>query len=229
MRALYLLLAAMILLSVTAPAVGFAHEAHEKKAAQAQAQQRAREQAALAAAQGRAGGPHASTNTDCPVCMDGMADMKIEDEKPKTFLGRLANWLGRMHPSVVHFPIAMFVVAGVLEAYALARRKPLMLQTTRVLIALGALGALAAVALGWMAMGFTINADDALHRSHRVLGSLIAVLALATWWANERFVKRRGRAAGLVYAALLAVTVLAILINGYLGGSLTHGVDHMMF
>lgn len=151
------------------------------------------------------------------------------EARPTTFSGRLIDWLGRWHPSVVHFPIALFLVAGALEAWAIARRRPAMLETTRVLVALGALGAVFAVGLGWMAMGWNLAEDEPLEKAHRTLGTAIAALALAGWWANGRFLRRRGAAAGTLYAGLLIATVVAIAVNGYLGGALIHGIDHLAF
>jgi uncharacterized membrane protein len=151
------------------------------------------------------------------------------EPRPTTFTGRLIDWLGRWHPSVVHFPIALFVVAGALEAWAVARRRPAMLETTRVLVALGALGAVVAVGLGWMAMGWNLVADEPLEKAHRTLDTAIALLALASWWSNERFLRRRGATAGMLYGGLLTATIVAIAVNGYLGRALIHGADHLAF
>lgn len=187
---------------------------------------------APAASAASAGVPHAGAmpapGVMAPHGAAGAAGPMAED-RPTTLGGRLVDWLGRWHPSVVHFPIALFVVAGALEAWAVARRRPAMLETTRVLVALGALGALAAVTLGWMAMGWNLAEDDPLETAHRTLGSAIAALALASWWASNRFLRRRGRAAGVLYGSLLVATVMAIAVNGYLGGALIHGADHLAF
>lgn len=159
---------------------------------------------------------------------DQMSGMGSE-ARPTTFTGRLIDWLGRWHPSVVHFPISLFIVVGGLEAWALARRKPAPTETMRVLIALAAMSAVVAVALGWMALGWSMSEDKPLEAAHRALGSTIALLALATWGAHERFYRWRRSRTGAVYGVLLVSTVLAIAINGYIGGSLIHGANHMAF
>jgi uncharacterized membrane protein len=173
--------------------------------------------------------PAASASAHGALGPAGVAAHSTAEAPPATFAGRLVDWLGRWHPSVVHFPVALFIVAGVLEGHAIARRRPQMVETTRVLVALGALGAVAAVTLGWMAMGWNLAADEPLERYHRFIGTAIAPLALAAWWAYERFVRHRGRAAGMVYGGLLVLTVVAIAVNGYLGGALIHGADHLAF
>jgi uncharacterized membrane protein len=141
---------------------------------------------------------------------------------------RLYRWLGAMHPAAVHFPIALFLVAALLEIAALTLRRPVLTQGTRVIIALAAISAVAAVALGWFAMGLP-GKDDVTHLYHRWLGTSIAVLGLLSWWAKEHWVRRPGRGRELIYIGLLTVTAAAVVVNGLLGGMLTHGMRHLMF
>lgn len=148
---------------------------------------------------------------------------------PLTGMARFMNWLGRFHPTLVHFPIALFVVAGGLELAGLMLRKPTLVQGTRLLIALAAISALVAVGAGWLLMGFNIAKDNDLHRAHRLLGTTIVVLGFVTWWANERYLKLRGRGPALLYGVLLVSTILAIGVNGYLGSALVRGMRHMMY
>ncbi|MBU2043426.1 MAG: hypothetical protein KKA37_15600, partial [Alphaproteobacteria bacterium] len=64
---------------------------------------------------------------------------------------------------------------------------------------------------------------------HRWLGTSIAVLGLLSWWAKEHWVRRPGRRRELIYVGLLTLTAAAVMVNGLLGGMLTHGVRHLMF
>ena len=159
----------------------------------------------------------------------GVGQMGAMQGPPLTGMARFMNWLGRFHPILVHFPIALFVVAGGLELAGLMLRKPTLVQGTRLLIALAAISALVAVGAGWLLMGFNVAKDNDLHRAHRFLGTTIMLLGFATWWANERFLKLRGRGPALIYGALLVSTILAIGINGYLGSALVRGMRHMMY
>lgn len=208
-------LALVAALSVSAPA--FAHEDHDKQAA-------ARAQAAA---------PAGAVPESGVMAMPGMAmDMDhgamTVDEGPKPMPQRLYRWLGAMHPAAVHFPIALFLVAALLEIAALTLRRPVLTQGTRVIIALAAISAVAAVALGWFAMGLP-GKDDVTHLYHRWLGTSIAALGLLSWWAKEHWVRRPGRGRELIYIGLLAVTAAAVVVNGLLGGMLTHGMRHLMF
>ncbi len=205
----------VVLALISAPA--FAHEDHDKQAA-------ARAQAAASAVAVPEGGM---------MAMPGMAqDMDhgamMADDGPKPMPQRLYRWLGAMHPAAVHFPIALFLVAALLEIAALTLRKPVLTQGTRVIIALAAISAIAAVALGWFAMGLP-GKEDATHTYHRWLGTSIAVLGLLSWWAKEHWVRRPGRGRELIYIGALALTAAAVIVNGLLGGMLTHGMKHLMF
>ena len=208
-------LALVLALSVSAPV--FAHEDHDKQAA-------ARAQAATPAGAVPEGGM---------MAMPGMAqDMDhsamMADEGLRPMPQRLYRWLGAMHPAAVHFPIALFLVAALLEIAALTLRRPVLTQGTRVIIALAAISAVAAVALGWFAMGLP-GKDDVTHTYHRWLGTSIAVLGLLSWWAKEHWVRRPGRGRELIYVGLLTLTAAAVMVNGLLGGMLTHGMRHLMF
>ena len=227
---------------VSSGTAGSAHEEHRRQAAEA-ARKAAAAQAAQAQAQ--AATPGAATPAPAHVMpmpqhhMSGgaMADMAMDPELDLTpaerrarmnFLERLSDWLGRWHTQIVHFPIALLLVAVLLEVWSMIRRKPVVAAATRVLIAFGALGAVAAAGLGWMAMGFDFTQDDWIHRSHRILGTTIPVLALATWWAREKFAAGEGWRGRAGYRALLLLTGLVVSVNGFLGGSLgPDGIHHL--
>ncbi|WP_332640752.1 DUF2231 domain-containing protein [Brevundimonas sp.] len=206
-------LVVVLALLVSAPA--FAHEDHDKASA-ARTQVATGPNAGMAAAPGPIG---TVEDMDHGARMAGAA--------PAPMPRRLYRWFGAMHPAAVHFPIALFLVAAVLEIAALTLGRPVLTQGTRVIIALAALSAVVAVMLGWFAMGLP-GKDDATHAYHRWLGTSIAALGLLSWWAKEHWVRNPGRGRELVYIALLTITAAAVVLNGLLGGMLTHGLRHLM-
>lgn len=201
-----LVAAALVAASLFAVAPALSHEDHEKAAP-----------AAVAIAPGTS--PMAD-NMD-----HGLMEMQ---GPPKPMPQRLYSWLGRWHPATVHFPIALFLVAGVLEGAALLGRRAWLTDGTRVLVGLAAISALGAAALGWFAMGLPGPAEDLTHTLHRWVGTSIAMLGLLAWWAKERSV-RAGASARVLYGVTLGLVSAAILFNAFLGGALTHGMDHLRF
>lgn len=203
-------------LVTAAPAL--AHEDHDKAAAVP---------AAAAVHPGMTG-----AMGDATVLMDhdGANHGGMEMGPPKPMPQRLYSWLGRWHPAVVHFPIALFLITGVLEAAAVFGRRAWLTDGTRVLVGLAALSALVAAGLGWLAMGLPGPAQDLTHTLHRWIGTAIALVGLITWWAKERSMRSgTGQAGRRLYAALLTLIVAAVLVNAYLGGALTHGANHLRF
>ncbi len=152
--------------------------------------------------------------------MDGM-DMGM-DRSRMSFFGRLVDWFGRLHPMVVHFPIAFFPAA--LIAAIAGRRRPSFAAPVQFLVVAGGLLAPVAAAAGWLAgMG---SDPEPILTYHRWLGVGIAFAGAGIGvWAWRRPWEDRG--AGMILA--LTVMTTAIAVQGFLGAGLTHGMDHMMF
>lgn len=145
-----------------------------------------------------------------------------EAQPPQGFLGRLQDWLGRLHPIVVHFPMA-FLPAALFTAVVGRRRPAFAAPMQFLVVAGGALAALSAL-LGWLNAGFSPAADDGLLQAHRWLGTFIGIIALPlSVWAVKR--PERDRSAPMIVA--LSIITAAILVQGWLGGALVHGADHL--
>jgi uncharacterized membrane protein len=152
--------------------------------------------------------------------MDGMA-MGM-DRSNMTFLERLFDWFGRLHPMVVHFPIAFFP-AALFTAIA-GRRRPSFAAPVQFLVVAGGIFAPIAAVAGWLA-GMT-SEPEAILTYHRWLGAVIGLGGAGLGvWAWRRPWEDRG--AGMIIA--LTVMTVAIAVQGFLGAGLTHGMDHMMF
>lgn len=207
-RPLLVVLAALAMLAMLPPAS--AHENHQK--------------AKASAAQVQAGPPgQALPPSETQQRMEAHME-EMEAQEPKSFPERLFDWFGRMHPFAVHFPIALFPVA--LVALVLARRRGETVELIRSLIVVAGIGSVIAAALGWLNGGLTVQDTDQVLMLHRWLGTALGLIGgvLAIWaWRRRDSVHGRG-----MVLALGAVVAL-LLVQGFLGASVTHGMEHMMF
>jgi len=134
-----------------------------------------------------------------------------------------AVFLGRFHPVVLHFPIAILVVAALLELSRLPGLRRLIPappgSITLFLLTFGALTGVVAAVMGWM-LSQSGAYEATLLRRHMVLGLAVpagAILALVAWTGGATVVGR-----GLLFA-----TAGLTLAAGHLGGALTHGEDYL--
>jgi uncharacterized membrane protein len=150
-------------------------------------------------------------------------------EAGKTFAQRLVSWVGRMHPFSVHFPIAMFFGALMVELFGLWRRDPDLQRAAFVMLVVGALGSVVAAALGWFAGGFYLTDRNPILMVHRWLGTALALFALVLVFLTARG-HRRPDQPRTIYWILLAVMTGSIAVQGYIGASFMHGgMRHGMF
>ena len=208
----------LVLIVTTGSVPAAAHTEHKKK--QEQAEQLKRQQQASPGGQTSAamqGGPTA----EHAQMGEMMGDMDMEVDRSKmNFFERLMNWLGRTHPFIVHFPIAFFPAA--LFTAVIGRRREAFARPVQFLVVTGGIAAPLAALFGWFD---AVGADpDPLLTAHRWLGTGVGIggLALAIWaWLRPA----QDRSIGMI--AALAVITGAILVQGWFGASMIHGIDHL--
>jgi len=150
-----------------------------------------------------------------------MGEMEAdEDRSNMSTLDRLLDWLGRLHPIIVHFPLAFFP-AALFTAIA-GRMRPAFAAPVQFLVIAGGILAPIAAVLGWLD---AIKADpDPLLAVHRWLGTVIGAggLGLALWAWRRPEANRRP-----TMITALAVVTAAIIVQGWFGGAMVHGTDHL--
>jgi uncharacterized membrane protein len=211
-RALLLLAMLAALLAVTAsPAT--AHEEHKKKKpVAAQVVQPGAQPGGPAAVQNGVMGDH--------EMMEGM-DMEMDRSNMPMF-ERIYSWFGRLHPMIVHFPIAFFPAAWFTAI--VGRRRPAFAAPVQFLVVAGGILAPIAAVAGWLG---AMDADpDPVLTYHRWLGVAIGLTGAGLgYWAWRRPWEDRG--AGMIVA--LSLMTVAIAVQGFLGAGVTHGMEHLMF
>lgn len=217
-RRLWLSLALLLMMMTVAPSPAVAHKDHDKQPAAAQ--QVAPQGLPGAVTVGTAAPEAAAGHDQMGGMMQGM-DMDMDRSK-MPFLERLLDWFGRLHPMVVHFPIAFFPAA--LFTALVGRRRPAFAAPVQFLVVTGGIFAPIAAIAGWFA-GMGADPEPVL-AYHRWLGVAVGVAGAALgYWAWRRPWEDRG--AGMILA--LTLMTIAIAVQGFLGASITHGMEHMMF
>lgn len=134
--------------------------------------------------------------------------------------------LGRLHPVLVHFPIALLLVAFLFELFGLRKSGG---GSSLTLLGLGAVSAAIAATAGWFWADFEPpSARDAEALDwHRWVGVATAVLAVAAW-VLALVARKRTEGPFLGIARLLLLgSCVGVAIAGHQGGSLVHGEQHL--
>jgi uncharacterized membrane protein len=130
--------------------------------------------------------------------------------------------LGRMHPLVLHFPLALVLAAGFLELLVVLRGRSEASGSVKTCLVLGALGALAAGGTGWLfaeydGPGSSLASTLLWHRWTAIAGG--ALTLVAAFLAPSGGKPRGGRA----FHVVLAGAVVLVAAAGHLGGDMTWG------
>jgi len=126
----------------------------------------------------------------------------------------LAQFLGRFHLLVIHFPIALLLLALLLELVTLGERRAAWRPSAEFVLALATLGVIVAAWFGWL-LAWSGGYEGELVRNHMWGGTWLAIVSLVCCWSlswNRR-----------LSLALLIATVGLMSWTSHQGGKLTHG------
>ena len=145
---------------------------------------------------------------------------------PLTATFWLWEFLGRLHPMMVHFPIALLIAAWGMELLTIGRKRAGLREGIALLL--------------WGGMGFAILStlfglilheqeayNHELVENHERLGILTTLLSIGALWVHNRWRKKETSRLLLVYRTLLSASVLGLIFAGHFGASLTHGADYL--
>ncbi len=137
--------------------------------------------------------------------------------------------LGRLHPMVVHFPIALLTMAAVIELLHVARRRTVPSEAGTYCLAFGVIGALAAVCLGTVNAGHQAVVGEAAQavERHQVMGWISLGAAAAALGVGQMARRARRVRTVAVYVGLVLATSAVVGATGHLGGGLVYGEDYL--
>src|SRR5690606_2588138 len=137
------------------------------------------------------------------------------------------EFLGRMHPMLVHFPVSLLLIAALMELLTFRRFQSQLRTGINWLVFIGNSSAVIAALCGWLLAwsgeygGDTFNAHQWAGTATAVLGALAGLLL----WA----VVRKKRPAFLkAYQVALFLSSVGVFLAGHYGGSLTHGQGYLL-
>jgi uncharacterized membrane protein len=132
---------------------------------------------------------------------------------------------GRLHPLLVHFPIALVLVAAIAEVVALTTRFPEWHTVAVANVRAGAAFALASAGAGWLlASSRIVEASPALEW-HRWLGLAGAVATVAAALATNEMDRPRRRL--WLYRIALFWAAVLVAVAGHFGAALVWGADFL--
>ena len=136
------------------------------------------------------------------------------------------QFLGRLHPLLVHLPIGILIAAFLLELYVRSKGGRKLRRAVRLLLFWGALGAVASAVTGYL-LAQEGGYEEVILATHQKGGIATAVLACLTY-LQRRFTWSLSKPTHKSVSTLL-ITCLVILmtLTGHQGGMLTHGEDFL--
>ena len=156
---------------------------------------------------------------------------KVESSQPPPRPAPDGLWrtIGKLHVLVIHFPIALILVAAVLEALSMLKRRVPYGPEMRPLMIIAGLSSIAAVASG------LVHADhETLAPSlekvlfwHRVLGIATAVLASGAAILGEVSRRSEGSRMRLWYRLVLLAAAVTVALTGHDGGAMVFGQNYL--
>ena len=136
------------------------------------------------------------------------------------------QFLGRLHPLMVHFPISLLLLAFVLELFTLGKRRVELRSAIGIVLIIGTISAVLAVLFGWL-----LEEQDQYSGSiltiHKWSGMITAFLSVISLLLHRYIVRHERWPLLRQYRILLFITVFGVSFAGHYGASLTHGPDFL--
>jgi uncharacterized membrane protein len=139
--------------------------------------------------------------------------------------------VGRMHPSLVHFPIALVLVLALIDVLAVTLRNQALVSSGALIGVLALASFFPAIATGFLrASELAAHGEIAVELpAHRLL--MVSAAVFASVAVALRFSKRN-QLGGLwrsVYLVLILIAAISVSIGGHLGGKMVFGENYLPF
>jgi uncharacterized membrane protein/mono/diheme cytochrome c family protein len=144
-----------------------------------------------------------------------------------TAFERFAWQVGKYHLQLVHFPIALLLAGVLAELLNRYRPAPERRWCARFCLWLGALGAVATAATGWLLDSSSTWTDqqEELVDTHGWLGTSAAAMAVTMVILGWVLLRKPGKAAAWIYVVGVVGTGVLVSLAGHWGGMVAWGQD----
>lgn len=136
-------------------------------------------------------------------------------------------FLGRFHPLIVHFPIALLIMVALLEWGSLLLKRPHWRIAVAPILVFAALGAVFSVVHGTLLVAGN-GQMSATTEQHLWAGAAFTILVLLLVPIRCMLSRSKHKAAGIPYHAGLILALPTLMVASHLGGNLTHGPDYLV-
>lgn len=145
--------------------------------------------------------------------------------------GSVITFLGKFHPVVIHFPIALVITGFVFAWLGVLYKQDFFDATSINVMYLAAVSAVVTALLGLAAgSGATYPSLLSGYFSwHRILGISSAGLTLVSAYLGFRYDRKPSPSSGWLYRLALLVNALLVGLTGHFGATLIYGPDHFSF
>ncbi len=132
-----------------------------------------------------------------------------------------------IHPLVVHFPVALWIVSLLFDVLAWYRQDPLYRRAAYWLVGLGLLGAAVSVGSGWLdLLGYERGGVELGIVRRHWMHSILAYASTVVYLLNFLWRWRRENRVTSVLLGLSILGAILIAVAGYLGGALRSAGVH---
>ncbi len=138
----------------------------------------------------------------------------------------LWQFLGRLHPMVVHFPLSLLLLAAVLEIMTIWNFDSKWRNTINVMLWVGGASAVVSAGLGYMLM-IHDQYEGAGVDLHQKLGIATAFLSVTCLWLMIRSRQKKNPEWIMGYRGVLFTAAISLVLTGHYGALLTHGSDYL--
>jgi uncharacterized membrane protein len=141
----------------------------------------------------------------------------------------LSDLVGRLHPALVHFPIAWLVGLALVDFVGLALKREEW-QRVGIFVLAGTVLSLAPTAATGLSRAAHMPSDPAVHAllvTHRTLNFVVSGLVLAAFALRLSRRNRLQRSWRIVYLALVFAATGVVLVAADFGGRMVYGPDYL--